>query len=651
MLCKYVLTVNGVPYDIPKSSIQNWDEIKFSRKRSGLEGITRTFTSKFQFVGDAYNLLLTEYLSKYLTSSAAIAVYTITDTHNYEELFSCKLDFGSLIYDGNVISINSIDDSVANIIKANKGTQYEYPVKDLKENRHLYYDRINMSSLVNFVLGGGNTNSDGSITYDFSVTLGTGETQHPPIDTYDNEIYYNPGLEFLTDESYDSSAGHIQRYGAVKNISNQKIMITLNVNIELSLDANCSNVKYMYFLIWENFGSSERIAPGKSTHFVFNQNVELKPSQKIMFHFFVSPIDYYEAPATGTYTVKVNELSVKFASRAKPINIDVVKPVVLLNALLKSMNDGNHDITGEIESTNNERLEQCVIVAAESVRGILDAKLYSSYTKFVDWMESVFGFIQKIQGNTVKFVHRDTLFNQGDEKNIASDISDFQYKIDNSRIYSRIRVGYDKQDYESINGRDEFMFNVEYTTGVGITDNVYELISPYRADSYGFEFLAQKRGSGTTDNESDNDVFFVGASATYNEFRLVREGWKLSGVLNPDTLFNVMYWQRAMLQSNAKYLGMSADKLQYASSDGNSDVIVNDIEKLTDDFILDEHLVTCGDVSFTTFDEDVPQSDDIIIKILKDGFVYEGYIKEVSSLVEKNDGVKYDLFVRSITKA
>ena len=60
MLCQYVLTVDSISYDIPKSCIQNWDEIKFSRKRSGLEGITRTFTSKFQFVGEAYDLILEE---------------------------------------------------------------------------------------------------------------------------------------------------------------------------------------------------------------------------------------------------------------------------------------------------------------------------------------------------------------------------------------------------------------------------------------------------------------------------------------------------------------------------------------------------------------------------------------------------------------
>ena len=102
--------------------------------------------------------------------------------------------------------------------------------------------------------------------------------------------------------------------------------------------------------------------------------------------------------------------------------------------------------------------------------------------------------------------------------------------------------------------------------------------------------------------------------------------WKIAGVLNPDAMFNVMYWQKAMLKANAKYIGMFANSLHYASSDGNSNVIVNDV-KLTDDFILNERLVTCGNVSFSTFDEDVPQTDEGVVRIIKDDLVYEGYIK------------------------
>ena len=131
---------------------------------------------------------------------------------------------------------------------------------------------------------------------------------------------------------------------------------------------------------------------------------------------------------------------------------------------------------------------------------------------------------------------------------------------------------------------------------------------------------------------------------------MIRTGWNVDGVLSPDTMFNTMYWQGAMLKSNAGYIGMFTKKLSYSSSDGNSDVVVNGVG-MKDDFNIESGIITCGDVSFKTFDEDIPQTDDETIKIIKDGLVYEGYIKEVSSVIERNDGVKYNLFVRSISKA
>ena len=167
-------------------------------------------------------------------------------------------------------------------------------------------------------------------------------------------------------------------------------------------------------------------------------------------------------------------------------------------------------------------------------------------------------------------VHRDSLFTFNGNKNISRNISDFQFKVDSSRIYARVKVGYDKVDYECLNGRDEFRFTAEYTTGLQVTDNKLELVSPYRADAYGLEIVSQKRGSSSTDNESDNDVFIVGAMLAYNkvigkaEYVLERNAdWKIAGVLNSDAMFNVMYWQKAMLKANAKYIGMFADSLHY----------------------------------------------------------------------------------------
>ena len=636
MLCKYVLTVDSISYDIPKSCIQNWDEIKFSRKRSGLEGITRTFTSKFQFVGEAYDLILEEYLSKYLASNASITVYTITNSHTYEEFFSCRLDFGSLTYDGNTVSINSIDDSVANIIKANKGTQYEYSVDELKDEARLYYDRLSYVGSATYYCGG-RTLESGSILVD--AVSGSDHYMTIPMYIGSSEIVPGSGIE-VKDVGASGNLESCLIY--TEKATSVKISIKGSYSWDgasLSADMQLKTKSGTLLKSWKGGWGGESISVN------WDGEVTLSANDGIIL------LAAYNTKFALYYFSSL-KITMEFPSIGLPIDIDAIKPVTILKRLLKSMNGGNDGIDGEISSGIDERLDNCVILAAESIRGIPKAKLYTSYTKFVNWMEAEFGFVPVINGRAVSFRHRNNLFGENNVKDLGSNISDFEYKIEESRIYSRVRVGYDKQEYESMNGRDEFRFTTEYTTGVDITDNVLEFISPYRVDAYGIEFLAQNRGKDTTDDESDNDVFFVGAALSPNDkkYKLIRTGWNVDGVLSPDTMFNTMYWQGAMLQANVGYIGMFTNKLSYSSSDGNSDVVVNGIG-MKDDFKIESGIITCGDVSFKTFDEEIPPTDDETIKILKDGLVYEGYIKEVSSVVERNEGVKYDLFVRSITKA
>lgn len=636
MLCKYVLTVDSISYDIPKFCIQNWDEIKFSRKRSGLEGITRTFTSKFQFVGEAYDLILEEYLSKYLASNASISVYTITNSHTYDEFFSCRLDFGSLTYDGNTVSINSIDDSVANIIKANKGTQYEYSVDELKDEARLYYDRLSYVGSATYYCGG-RTLESGSILVD--AVSGSDHYMTIPMYIGSSEIVSGSGIE-VKDVGASGNLESCLIY--TEKATSVKISIKGSYSWDgasLSADMQLKTKSGTLLKEWKGGWGGESISVN------WDGEVTLSANDGIVL------LAAYNTKFALYYFSSL-KITMEFPSIGLPIDIDAIKPVTILKRLLKSMNGGNDGIDGEISSGIDERLDNCVILTAESIRGIPKAKLYTSYTKFVNWMEAEFGFVPVINGRVVSFRHRNNLFGENNVKDFGGNIADFEYKIEESRIYSRVRVGYDKQEYESMNGRDEFRFTTEYTTGVDITDNVLEFISPYRADAYGIEFLAQNRGKDTTDDESDNDVFFVGATLSSNDkkYKLIRTGWNVDGVLSPDTMFNTMYWQGAMLQANVGYIGMFTNKLSYSSSDGNSDVVVNGIG-MKDDFKIESGIITCGDVSFKTFDEEIPPTDDETIKILKDGLVYEGYIKEVSSVVERNEGVKYDLFVRSITKA
>lgn len=355
---------------------------------------------------------------------------------------------------------------------------------------------------------------------------------------------------------------------------------------------------------------------------------------------------YQNFPVNFKFNSLDTPLNISFSERGKSVKIDCISPKVLLNRLLRSITDKNN-VTGEIVTGVDERLDMAMIVPAESIRGLPNAKIYTSYTKFANWMSAEFGFVPVIGDEKVTFVHRDTLFQDTEIKDLQDSTSDLEYNVNAGLVYSGVKVGYDKQDYDSVNGRDEFRFTNEYTTGITLTDNVLELVSPYRADAYGMEFLAEKRGEDTTDSDSDNDIFFVGASLDGEKYKLVRDGYTISGVISPSTMFNAMYSQRFMIEANARYIGAFANALEFTSSDGNSDVTINGVSERSS-IVLENKLFTVGELSVKTGDLEILSDLKGYIRVERNGHIYKGYVKSASYNYGRPEAVKYSLIVKSV---
>ena len=232
--------------------------------------------------------------------------------------------------------------------------------------------------------------------------------------------------------------------------------------------------------------------------------------------------------------------------------------------------------------------------------------------------------------------------------------------IDNKLLFSGIKIGYDKQDYDSVNGRDEFRFTNSYSTGNTLTDNVKELISPYRADAYGIEYLALKRDEDTTDDKSDNDVFFIGAlygiygtpSAAFEAYLPWREGWTIEGVVSPSTMFNVMYSPRSMLKSNISILCTCTYVIGFTASEGNSDIRINGVSE-KDAIIIpygddEERLFMPYKVEVETSDIELPADHDALISITHEDEEYQGYISDIDTRFTKEEACKYSLMVKHI---
>lgn len=649
------LLIGGMTYDATNELV-NWDDVEMSFKRGDYDGVVRSFSTKFEFTNGAYSLLLKEYLSNYLNSSATLVFYTRNNSWLLNEKFRCALDYSTFSYNDTTCEINAVDNSLASLIKAKKGTQYEYPVKEIKEPQPLDYDRLLMNSDIKWSIP--SDAEEPNVSHVMTAypnayyTIPFYMLGQPEIATKDIvEVFDTAENRF---ESTESLFGEY----LFKNISDRDLTIRIKVKFSVFITYRRPGVSFPIYIRLSSYNENSKelkIYYQSATIQTFNtytvdidENLTISPGEMINFNIALAKSDpiYQNFPVNFKFNSLDTPLNISFSERGKSVKIDCISPKVLLNRLLRSITDKNN-VTGEIATGVDERLDMAMIVPAESIRGLPNAKIYTSYIKFANWMSAEFGFVPVIGDEKVTFVHRDTLFQDTEIKDLQDSTSDLEYNVNAGLVYSGVKVGYDKQDYDSVNGRDEFRFTNEYTTGITLTDNVLELVSPYRADAYGMEFLAEKRGEDTTDSDSDNDIFFVGASLDGEKYKLVRDGYTISGVISPSTMFNAMYSQRFMIEANARYIGAFANALEFTSSDGNSDVTINGVSEGSS-IVLGNKLFTVGELSVKTGDLEIPSDLTGYIRVEKNGHIYKGYVKSASYNYGRPEAVKYYLIVKSV---
>lgn len=647
------ILINGISYEAT-DDLKNWDDFELAYKRSNYDGVIRSFSTKFEFVNRSYELLKEEFAKNYLSSKAGIAFYKRNNSWNWDKIFHCTLDFGTYSEDGMVVSINAVDDNLAAIIKAKRNILYEYPVADLY-TRSLNYDGLKFQYEAKYVLGGNTYESDGvqyvNIT---SISSGTNAYTIPIYKLSNSEL---PSLDSPIIFSDAQFTGNSLEEGVPFAEALADVHVDFNFTTDYYVHIYQGVVNSIKLRVFkkDSGGAIEDVWSHYSDGFYKYINeiipIDLIKGQKVYFMMELT----FGAPITNNVDVVFPNFSlgISFMSRINTVNIDVISPITVLGKLLDSMTDSTETYSGLIDDydprMSMDRLSTSYIMAAESARGLPNAKLYTSYKKFCDWMEAEFGYVPVINENTVTFMHRDKLFTSTVVKDLGTEINDYEFSVNDSLIYSSVKVGYDKEDYDSVNGRDEFRFTNEFSTGLNLRDNTLSLISPYRADAYGIEFLVQKRGEDTTDNDSDNDVFFVSCDQDGVNLKLYRAYTpsQLSGLLSPETMFNFQYSPRFMLEANKKYIGSCTGMLKFTSSDGNSDVTINGVKE-TDDFPTSGRLFTVSEVEVKTSDMSTPSDLTGLVSFSNKGEIITGYIKQMSLNVAKEKAATYTLIVKEV---
>lgn len=650
-MIKAVLLIGGKRYDVT-DHLKNWEDVEISAKRKDLGGVVRSFSNKFEFVKGAYDLLEAEYLSNYTRASAILVIGVLNDSWGYNEKFRCKLDFSTYQSDGYTISINAIDDSVASIINANKSQVYDIPVSELKENT-LYYDRIKLLNKSTMYI---TPNFENELMPDYdrfmALRLQSRETLLPL--AYGEISTPVKGVMEVYDVGMDIPYDNAGKTGYFALCLVDKIEINLRIRMVVDLLTTAVTSLHIRHMSADNKLKSDKailLSKDGSSAGVTSVDESLSYAMRDGDRLIAYILCVTSIGEDIDEIIKISrdyDFYIDYSARNKPVNIDAFSPKKLLSSLLSRM---GVSLSGDIVSGS---MPIPWMMAAESVRGIKDAKVHTSFSKFCDFAKALLGYDYEILDNSVRFRHMNDFF--VNETKELDHVSNMELSVDESLIYSGVEIGFDKQDYDEINGRDEFHFKSSFSTGLDIKDNILSLISPYRADCYGLEFLANERDEESKDTDSDNDIFIVHARKDGDRLVLVREEnggaiYAVTGVLFPDTIFNASYSPRNMLLVNKERLGICTDYLSFTASDGNSSISIGGVsETLPISLPVNDRRIRIDKVSLETPGlSPFPGNYRGKLSFSYAGRSYEGWVSEITEKIGKYQTASYSLILSKIT--
>lgn len=640
----------GEVYNI-SNYLENWEEIEIQLSRNGTSAVFFEMSIPFLFVEESKMIIKRIFESHSFESNVDIYIYHRQNNWMYGAPYVFNLDFSTYMEDDTRIEINSRTRTLNDFLKTNDKIKYDIPVAGIKEPIQWKFDRILLENSVEFATFNPAKNIHKRKVEIYQTTVG--------ISVSETEIAVPDILEYKTVGANSDNTAITDGYDPyfLKVTSKEDINITLELkeiyakvdNYDFYVSTPCE-----IFLTKNGYDDvifrqpSER-PPGNSPvhQIIVNDTLQLSLSNSDKLYLMLK---LYPPDGKYDHEVCIPTGIIKATYLAKPetVNIDVVNPETLLQNIINKITDTENIYKATIKGLNVVASNLDMLVAAESLRGFEDAKIHTSYADFRDWLFSQ-GFEPYITNTSVNFVKREEAFNEGItalELN-EQECAELAINVDSNYLFSGLKIGYDKQEYNNANGRFEFNGTNYYSSNIHINPNILEIISPYRADSIGMEFLAQTRLKQVTNKDSDNDLFLVNVSRGTYHFNTIKCNYQ--GLMNNDTYFNAKYSPLNLVKLNQSLIGISVRRLRFAGSDLSIGRVIVDNQHLDADYSIpsDVKLFEPINISFLSGNrKELPRDSytNGLIKIIYKGKLYQGFIKSIMKNYTTNTAMEWTLY-------
>lgn len=664
-----IVSAAGAETDVT-NEVGSWKELEVEMERDGTSGVITEVSFPITFHEEAAEVVEGIFNRNEMNGKAVFKVYRRADhSSDYTLVKSLDLDFSTYKKSPSGVEIEGINNTLASYVSSDGRTKYDIHVADVAEAQKWNYRRMPMLTACSWTLPTWDEKAGGEAYYTiaFPPVISPQERQKLIFMSKNEAQMVRGGMPNIFQD---------QTVATLRKDDNQPIFQTdqfffqakdtsgvrrATLKIDLTMGSTNNGFRYALITTGDNTGDDNSYIiytdpDGKECSWTpQSPTVGICHIQEEITLLFVPNTRYafiaiQEQTSPETERVWVKEcktFELTYWDQGPAIELDVIRPEKLAQKLLNVMT-GSETYACAIQWKLNGYAD--MICASETVRGFKDARIHTSLDDFTEWMR-VLGYEYGIDGNVLQFKPRNSMFEKDGPAALEldeSEVAGLQVAADAEYAYTSVKIGFDKQDYDSVNGRFEANGTFEYGTDyTARNENTLEMISPYRGDSIGLELLTWTRGEKQTDDSSDNDVFCVALKQTgsgyetyldeyifdmeytkFDDYNQYKEGPKM---------FNAPYCPVLLVRENSSLIGISTKNLKFASTDmsrtarmitfsvsSGSLPLYNDIYTPSRLFKPVAYLFSTGNYL------DLPERKNGLVQFEYDGNIYRGYIRKIA---------------------
>lgn len=545
-------------------------------------GLQRMFTLPMSFVKDGAKIIRYSVLNYGYDCKLTLIIQKREHTSLvYQDYVRCEVDFTNYYDDSKAFTtkVNLMDNALADLLKSIDNTIFQIDLPSQPESIKINMDGVELLNNVNWLVSNGTSaGNNPALGHVWDSRIVTNDTQSA-LDVKDQEWYkfsnFNTDVANSDKYFYKASTGRTVTFTF-------QFGLTVTDGSAGSADFSATGI-HVYIAKTDAAGSTTTVhdfilEPNNITymghHYVISGtfNATANVGDK---YYLVSNV--YNTGGGGVPSINVlnwnydnsSTITLDFYSRTPATTvwgmrfIDVWKKVLSLASngkyTLLSNYLSNASSTTQAYNKNLDNIPyNSILTSGDAVRGIEDPALKITHQMLRQFARNCWGAAVSVEGDVMRVEQLSTLMDYNKTIITLDEVANFKHSVANELLVNTINIGYDDQQYDLLNGKDEFNIKAQFSLPVGTRPKASaDMVSSIRPDMYGMEY-ARVNGyqKNTTDTNSDDTVFIIEVEPTptaglYNIFR--RQGVK-QGLISPSTAYNFGFSPKRCLLRNMAWV-------------------------------------------------------------------------------------------------